>query len=149
FQTRFRLEAVGLEKTGEIKDIGSLSYKPAGGWANEAWLGFANVSDGDNRALARRTVYRWYRLKCTAPFTTAGQFQIVGYQGPVDALWQILPLEHGQVETSTDVDGIERSGPAEVSGIYWDRSIDARNIPVKRRYQGTFSIDVERGIVRF
>lgn len=149
FQTMFRLEAVGLEPTGEIKPINTLSYMPKEGWGNEAYFGFANVTPADSRALARRTVYRWYRIKCTAPFTTAGQFQIAGYDGPVQNLWQILPLERGQVETYTDVDNIERPLPADVAGIYWDRSLDAKNIPTQRRYRGRFSIDVERGIVQF
>jgi len=83
----FRLEAVGEEKTGEIKPINSLSYMPAGGWTNESWLGFANVTDDDARAKARRTVYRWYRIKCAAPANTQGQFQIAGYDGPVQSLW--------------------------------------------------------------
>jgi hypothetical protein len=149
FQTKFRLEAVGLEQTGQIKPINSLSYKPAAGWGNEAYFGFANVANADNRALARRTIYRWYRVKCTAPFTTAGQFPIGGYDGPVQSLWQVLPLERGQVETYTDVDQIERPKPPEVAGIYWDRSLDGKNIPAQRRYRGKFSLDAERGIVRF
>jgi hypothetical protein len=149
FQTKFRLEAVGLEQTGQIKPIDSLSYKPAAGWGSEAYFGFANVSNADNRALARRTVYRWYRIKCTAPFTMAGQFQIGAYDGPVQNLWQVLPLERGQVETYTDVDQIERPRPPEVTGIYWDRAVDGKNIPAQRRYRGKFSLDAERGIVRF
>jgi len=149
FQTLFRLEAVGLDTTGEIEPINSLSYMPKEGWGNEAYLGFSNVTSADSRALARRTVYRWYRIKCTAPFSTEGQFQIAGYDGPVQNLWQILPLEDGQVSTYADVDGIERPLPPDVVGIYWDRSLDANNIPTQRRYRGQFSIDTERAIVRF
>ena len=149
FQTMFRLEAVGQEKTGEIKPIDSLSYAPAGGWANELYFGFANVTDADNRAMARKTVYRWYRIQCSAPFATAGEFQIAGYDGPVNDLWQVLPVENGQVETYTDADDIERPLPADVRGTYWDRSLDARNIPTQRRYKGHFALDAERGIVQF
>ncbi len=149
FQTMFRLEAVGLDATGEILPINSLSYAPQEGWGNEAYLGFSNVTPADSRALARRTVYRWYRIKCTAPFTTEGQFQIAGYDGPVQNLWQILPVEQGQVTTYTDVDGIERPLPPDIVGIYWDRALDANNIPAQRRYRGRFALDAARGIVRF
>jgi hypothetical protein len=149
FQSRFRLEAVGLEQTGEIEPIDNLSYKPAGGWQNEPWFGFPNVADADDRALARQTVYRWYRIKCTAPSTDAGDFEIAGYDGPVEDLWQLLPLERGLVETFTDVDSIERPRPPEIAGIYWDRSLDGKNIPERRRWPGRFSIDAGRGIVRF
>jgi hypothetical protein len=149
FQTMFRLEAVGLDTNGKIQPINTLSYMPKEGWTSEAYLGFANVTPADSRALARRTVYRWYRIKCTAPFATEGQFQIAGYDGPVQGLWQLLPLEHGQVATYTDVDGIERPLPPDVAGIYWDRSLDANNIPAQRRYRGRFSLDAARGIVRF
>ncbi len=148
FQTMFRLEAVGQEKTGEIKPIGSLSYMPSAGWGNEAF-DFSNVSDADARAMARRTVYRWYRIKCSAPFTTAGQFQVADCQTTVQDLWQILPLEQGQVDTDADANGIERPKPPEVVGVFWDRSLDAKNIPAQRRYRGSFTLDAERGIVKF
>src|SRR5262249_43593588 len=77
------------------------------------------------------------------------QFQIAGYDGPVQGLWQLLPLEEGQVATSTDLDGVERPLPPDVAGIYWDRALDANNIPAQRRYRGRFSLDAERGIGRF
>lgn len=149
FQTRFRLEAVGEETTGEIKPLGDLSYMPHAGWGQESYYGFANVADAADRALASRTIYRWYRLKCTAPFTSEQQFQIAGYDGPVQNLWQLLPLEHGQLETYTDSDDIERPRPAGVEGVYWNRALDARNIPEQRPCLGRFTIDAERGIVRF
>jgi len=149
FQTMFRLEAVGLDTTGDIVPINELSYKPAAGWQNESWLGFANVKDAAARAKARETVYRGYRIQCTAPNSTAGQFQIGGYDGSVQGLWQILPVERGLVDTYSDSDGIERPQPPQVVGIFWDRSLDANNIPAQRPYRGTFSLDTERGIVKF
>jgi hypothetical protein len=147
FETMFRLEAVGQEPTGEIRRINDLSYAPAGGWNNEAWLGFANVTDANSRAKARQTVYRWYRLYCTAPYNSAEQFQITGYDGSVTELWQLIPLEHSRLTTYAD--GTLRPEPPEISGIFWDRSLDAQNVPTRRKYRGAFTLDVERGIVRF
>lgn len=149
FQSQFRLEAVGQETTGEIKPINSLSYMPTGGWGTEAWFGFANVVPEDARAKARQTVYRWYRIKCTAPSTGEGAFQIGGYDGSVQNLWQILPIDDSQVDTFVDVDGIERPKPAAVAGIFWDRAFDVANVPSTRQYQGSFTIDRRRGLVKF
>src|SRR5262249_52141696 len=128
FQTMFRLEAVGLDTNGQIVPIDNLSYKPVSGWGQEVWFGFANVIDAAARGLGRRTVFRWYRIKCTAPLTAAGEFEIPGYEGTVDALWQILPLENGLIESFTDSDGIARAKPARVQGIFWDRSLDGNNV---------------------
>jgi hypothetical protein len=149
FETIFRLEAVGQEPTGEIRRINDLSYAPVAGWNNEAWLGFANVPDANSRAKARQTIYRWYRLKCTAPQNTAEQFQIAGYNGNVNSLWQLLPLEHSRLVTYSDADGTQRPEPPDISGIFWDRSLDNQNIPSRRRYKGAFTLDAERGIVKF
>lgn len=149
FQTMFRLEAVGQEKSGEIKPINSLSYTPSSGWGQEAWFGLANVTDAAARAIARRTVFRWYRIKCTAPFSTEGRFQIQGYDGTVSALWQILPVENGLIEMYTDSDGIDRPMPPRVQGVFWDDSLDGNNVASERPYPGAFTIDRDRGIVRF
>ena len=149
FETMFRLEAVGLEPTGEIRRIADLSYAPAGGWANESWLGFGNIADPNSRAKARQSVYRWYRIKCTAPLNTAEQFTITGYSGTVSNLWQLLPVEPNRVAVFADVDGIERPKPPEVAGIYWDRTLDGANLPAQRKYRGSFTLDLHRGIVHF
>ena len=149
FQTMFVLEAVGQETSGEIVPIDDLSYKPEGGWQNEAWLGFANVKDPGDRAKARETVYRWYRIQGTAPQAAEGEFQVSGFDGSIDGLWQILPVENGLVDTYTETDGIERPQPPQVAGIFWDRSLDAKNVPSQRPYRGGFSLDTERGIVKF
>ncbi len=171
FQTMFRLEAVGQEPpapqttgqssepqstssststtAGQIVPIDELSYKPVGGWQNESYLGFANVQDPAARAKARETIYRWYRILSTAPMSTAGEFQIAGCDSAVNGLWQILPIERGLIDTYTGSDGIERPQPPQVAGIFWDRSLDANNIPVQRPYRGRFTLDAERGIVMF
>lgn len=149
FQTRFRLEAVGQETTGEIVPLDELSFTPASGWESEAWLGFPNVTGDDARAKARQTVFRWYRIKCTAPADSAGEFQIAGYDGDVAGLWQLLPLEAGLIDTYEDSDGIERPQPPEIEGTFWDHALDAQNVPQQRPWRGRFELDRTRGIVRF
>ncbi len=39
--------------------------------------------------------------------------------------------------------------PVTIAGIFWDRSLDANNIPEQRPYRGSFTLDTERGIVKF
>jgi hypothetical protein len=149
FQTMFTLEAVGQEVTGEIVPIDELSYMPAAGWQNESWLGFANVTDPSARAMARQTVYRWYRILCTAPASTEGQFQVPGCDTLVDELWQVLPIERGMIDSTAGPDGIVRPDPPIIEGVFWDRSLDANNIPAQRPFWGKYTLDTERGIVKF
>lgn len=74
FQRRFALEAVGMDFDGSIRPIGSLSYRPSGGWTAAAPPNFANLpttglpggrTQQDAQALAAQWVYRAYRIKPT------------------------------------------------------------------------------------
>lgn len=149
FQTKFRLEAVGLDSDGSIVPIDQLDYVPAEGWSTESPAGFPNLASADARARAAASVYRWYRIKCTAPDNTAGTFRLPGDHGSVSDLWQLLPLEPGLVDTERGPDGIERAQPPIVEGIFWPGSPDGQNVPASRRYDRPFEIDAARGIVQF
>ena len=59
-QSTLALEAVGLDVDGSIVPIDDLSYKPAYGWEGE-WPTLFEGVDADNRDLAFRSVFRWYR----------------------------------------------------------------------------------------
>lgn len=149
FQTKFRLEAVGEDHDGTIRPINDLSYKPAEGWGTEPYTHFSNVADADDRARARATVYRWYRIKCTAPDDAAGTFRISGQHGPVTSLWQFLPLENGLIDVESGNDKIKRPRPPLIDGTFWAESPDGENLGTVRRYEGRFTLDTARGIVRF
>ena len=67
----WRLQAVGMEASGEWKPIDKLSYKPKGGWGkqNPGQAGFdQGVTQGDSgdvetsRALTKQFVWRTFRL---------------------------------------------------------------------------------------
>jgi hypothetical protein len=148
FQTQFRLEAVGEETDGTIVPIDELSYRPDGGWGFEP-VPLPNVADADDRARARRSVYRWYRIKCTAGDEVRDTFRLPGNHGPVRGLWQLLPLERNLVETERDAEGIERPLRPFVEGIFWTGSPDGDNVSASRRYDGPFTLDPARGVVRF
>ncbi|MFN0055922.1 MAG: hypothetical protein ACKV0T_27575 [Planctomycetales bacterium] len=149
FQTKFRLEAVGEDRDGTVRPLANLAYQPADGWSFEPYCGFPNVTDPGDRARAVRSVYRWYRILCTAPDETAGTFRLPGEHGPVEALWQILPLEQGLIDTEPGRDGIERPRPPVVEGTFWTGAPDGENTPPTRPYDGPLTIDAARGIVRF
>lgn len=82
YQVDLLLEAVGLDKDGQIKLIDDLSYKPAEGWPSiepgyfyevEGWTLMPNVPPNlqnflalgriNARELALQTIYRWYRIR--------------------------------------------------------------------------------------
>lgn len=148
FQTRFRLEAVGEERDGSIVPIDSLSYRPAAGWGAEPPC-FGNVPDATDRVRARKSVFRWYRIRCTAPNDTAGQFQIPGNTLAVTALWQILPLLPGLVQTETNAAGFEQPRPPVVDGVYYPWGGDGQNVSDSRRVPVRWTLDHDRGMVRF
>lgn len=149
FQTQFRLEAIGEDRDGTLRPIAELSYKPAEGWGTEPPGHFPNVANADDRARARRTVYRGYRIKCTSPDDAAGVFRLPGMHGPVSELWQLLPLESGLIDTERGPDGIERSRPFLVEGSYWNGSADGENLASGRIEVRGMTLDTGRGIVWF
>lgn len=153
YQTKFRLEAVGEDTTGEIKRINDLSYIPVNdGWQQESIYSFGNVVNIKARMLALKTVWRFYRIKCTAESNTANVFTIPKVITSVKELWQILPLESNLVDTFLDNDGVEQPKNPVVEGKFWNYSVDGDNVGLVRIYDeklGRFSIDEQRGIVMF
>ncbi|MGQ0633043.1 MAG: hypothetical protein ACT4QC_00380 [Planctomycetaceae bacterium] len=149
FQTKFRLEAVGLDGDGSIRPIDELNYAPAEGWGIEPIYGFPNLPDAGNRARASRSVYRWYRIRCTAPDDDPRAFRLPGEHGPVDALWQVLPLEQGLIDTERGPDEVERAQRPIVEGIFWPYSPDGQNVASTTPYEGAFRINAARGVVEF
>ena len=148
WQTQFRLEAVGEDSDGTVRPIDELDYAPEEGWTTEPWIGFPNIDDAENRARATRSVYRWYRILCTAPAEEAGIFLLPGRHGQVEELWQVLPLENRLIDTEAGPDGIDRPQAPYIEGTWWDEGADGENLE-PRRFEGQFTLDTARGIVRF
>lgn len=65
FQCDLELEAVGMEKNGDIKLINDLSYKPAAGWTGVEPNWLATITSDQDRAAAMASVYRLFRVKKT------------------------------------------------------------------------------------
>ncbi len=162
YQARIILEAVGLDTDGTVKLIKDLSYNPHGegephGWVAEYPETFGSLIGADTlsesiRALALRTVYRWYRIKEMA----TGDLVVPGRKGPLKDIRQILPLQENLLDIESGIATLGERYPqamhATVYGSFYDNSTDPKtfvNKPAGTQYPGSFSIDTERGIVQF
>lgn len=159
YQAKLVLEAVGLDRDGEVKLIKDLSYNPAGegetnGWGNQYPETFQamitdNGLDAKNRALALQTVFRWYRVKDVATL----DMKIPKYEGTITTYKQFLPLEDKLLDQETaSGESYPQPQHAIVEGVFYDQVGDPKtmvNTARGTRYRGTFSIDKERGIVQF
>lgn len=152
------LEAVGEDVDGQIRLIDDLSYAPnqptsPGGWEmSDAPDSFEGINDDEKLRLARRTVYRWYRIN-------------VDDSSVIEHAEQILPLFNRLVDAEELEDGTIREKESFCYGRWHDEDSetegntidDIANINkdnVENDHQDTivtynFSLDRNRGIVRF
>lgn len=156
FQYDMELEAVGQDLNGTVRPIAKLSYAPApgtptGGWDLHSDIDFMSHVTKKARELAKRSVFRWYRVK---PVFTVG-----AQQHEVLSLDQILPISSVQVQTKRR-DGIEQPKPASVYGLWYSGVIGMNvntgaNLKPDPEDEDTdftitqFSLDEERGIAQF
>ena len=171
WQSKLKLEAVGLDVDGRIKPVDKLSYKPADGWAQHHPEGFFAITNLADRRLALRTVWRWYRIVSQAD----GSMKPPGVPSDVDvtSIMQFLPISsrclQEQLDQQTDPQDKQTQHrlPAFVEGAFLKRNFsfgssllftdvkkgattDSQgNTSIGARYVGGFSIDEERGIVEF
>lgn len=169
YQMDFGLWAVGEDLDGSVKRINDLSYKPAKGWAFEEPQGMWNVFDQFGpkaQELARRTVFRWYRICGNAD--KSQPIFIPGY-GPLVDGWQIVPIEGEQALTWNDVGVQNPAGnnadknpnmenlPAMVWGSFYRGNLKFNNEPKNlgkigagdTTYYGEFRVIRDQGIVEF
>jgi len=150
YQVDLPLEPVGAESDRTVTAIDELSYAPGDGWESVDLVDFRAV-DAEHRALAQEWIYRAYRI--ATPFN-------VPEFGQATDLDQILPIEHEQVETTTDDEGLTTSAPAIVWGQFFaggetlannltSLPADFGDVPVEAVYQRPFTIDRQRGLVWF
>lgn len=167
-------------KPGDLKPIEDLSYNPDGtvngfksNWTTED--GFENIRDVRARKCAQDTVFKWYRIMCTADVDEEDVFNIPGYDGnsqnvlniqgfgndgnDVENVWQVLPLEDGLVDTYKEsvVAGVQQDltaqvetpFPPQITGKWFTEA--AHNKPMEHytRFPYPVTIDKERGIVKF
>lgn len=152
YQADLPLEAVGLERNGDVVPIDKLSYAPK--IAGKArWYDidhFNDVADQKNRRVARESVLRWYRV--------AAPLRLPGVAADITSIDRILPLEDRQLQTRVILGRKEPLQPW-VYGKFYDGDTSAR--PAEDEVEGDvlakpngfyyrgFSIDHETGIVKF
>jgi hypothetical protein len=142
YQVRLSIgDPVGVEQDGTVKAVNSLSYAPANGWASVKDVdNMSDIADPAQRALAQRSVFRWFRI--STPTTVPGY-------GSVQRLDQLLPI----LDTLVEVD-FSTKIPKQpyVVGIFYQNvgalpTFDKN--PKLTRYPGDFTIDTTKGIVQF
>lgn len=151
-QARLDLEAVGEDVDGRLRPIDSLSYKPqvSAGWGGE-YTFFSQLTDNQTRALALKTVYRYYRIRDRNSLVPKDVVNSP-LAGPVSTLRQILPLSHGLVTTGVDLEGKAYRRKERVFGIYFIRNVASpvnSSETAQYEYTGDYQIDYDHGIVIF
>ena len=145
FQTKFLLEAVGLDTDGTIKRIDDLTYKPSRGWGTQHPHIFADVEQ-QFRHLALESVYRWYRIK-EETFNQIPHNQLSGVT--IAKRWQVLPIYDFLIDPPNKPPSISTEITSFVEGRYWPQhDVDcstASCVP----YRGEFTVDGRNGIVKF
>lgn len=128
FQADFLLEAVGLDTDGSVKLIDDLGYKPADGWlaadVDEGFLDSIAEANLPGRILAKRTVFRWYRVK-ESSFADALPEIVRAQSFTVSNSWQIEFLPY-QLETKYEAGEEQQRSPA-VYGFYYDNKDNDKN----------------------
>ena len=175
YQSKFKLEAVGLDVGNEIKLLSDLSYRPTNGFQDPFEMSdvIAGLEDNqtpeaelnDTMKLALDTVYRWYRVKELAEESDGG-FGIAGVpiligpdwwgggdeHGEVRTLKNILPLIPTLVETEKNEDGVTAPKRAFVTGRYSSTGFMVNtddNATADTPISLSFSIMADTGIVSF
>jgi hypothetical protein len=154
YQSKLRLEAVGEETDGSIEPIDKLSYIPE---ETKSWVGGPSSAkdedyerDGAERStgdLAEETVFRMYRIVGQV----TGGLEIPGLKMPfeITGVDQYV-LRDDLIETLAGDDGVRRTRPAYVAGVYYDElADDDGNTKPGTNYPHGFRIDTERRLVLF
>ena len=158
-QAIFAMEAVGLDTNGRIKPINSLSYKPAAGWGQidlGEFRGLSSVdptgpggADNSPRALAKRTVFRWYRVlgMLDSKFDRKIRPKLSAeFNFTFNDFTQFLPL----LPDLLDVDSATgKANEPFVQGTFAKLDGLWNNSTTWERYKQPFSINADKGIVDF
>lgn len=178
YQQDLELEAVGTEPdTGEIKLIDNLTYRPPthlGGWYACAYdfpkidpIPKPAIGEATYQDHARADIWKLYRIKVPFelryPLTTEDKGRVkVVKNHKIERLEEILPLENRQIQTrlqkALPQKQNERIEPWVIGDFdpaindfmredkYYMCDADSRTY---RKYERGFSVDVNRGLVRF
>jgi hypothetical protein len=152
YQSKLRLVAVGEETDGSIVPIEKLSYRPADGWGGGSSSAKDNTftRDGEERStvdLAEESVFRMYRVagQVTGGLAVPG----VKTSFEISSIEQYV-LREDLIDASAGDDGVRRTHPAFVAGVYYDELADVEgNTKPGTKYPYGFRIDAARQLVLF
>jgi len=142
YQSALSLAAVGQETDGTMKFLADLEYKPDDGWESEFPFSFPSLEDEEKDA-AIGSVLRLFRVAGQA----GGGLSVPGCDESVTKIKQYVLLDK-LLDSAKDLDDVERTLPAFVSGTFWnyaDVAEDAEN----QRYHGEFQILADKRCVLF
>jgi hypothetical protein len=160
YQVRLKLEAVGEDFDGALKPLDKLSYKPLGadGWGRTNPPMFANLPADDKLpgehkreealAQARKSVYRYYRVKECGPDGSGKVISIPTYDDLERGRSQVI-LTDRKNDTKPDDAGNPVAVPAQVFGAYYRGGPATANTDKKDPVKVPFQVDSERGLVIF
>lgn len=169
-QSRFKLEAVGRDRDGEIRPLDELSYRPATGWQQVYPDSFSQLTSEEDRRLARATVYRWYRVVCSSHLDppvdssetsgSSGSSESdssgggIRYElptlGSATRREAVLPLEAELFDTAVTSEGVVLPLPCRVFGEFVRGGyLPAWSVTnLEQNWESGFQIDCDQGIVR-
>lgn len=126
-QSKLRCVPVGLDNDKSIQKLDDVSYKPLT-WVNPDLVNFANIPSAEDRALALRSIGRWFLIDSQADGTLNIASNVDYAQGEiaVTSIKQVLPLRDKLVETVENPFGVEQFEDAYVEATYFD---DYQNPP--------------------
>lgn len=154
YQFDLPLEPVGLDKDSQIRLIDKLSYAPrpfgAPDWRNLDGPLFNNVRDIKCRDLAKKSVFRWYRIKVP--------IKLPWLKEPIESLSRIVPLGDKQI-LATIIEGKKEHLKPEVYGKFYEGGDSTTSTIEKitpdlfrhpeQVWRGGFDLDSDLAIVKF
>lgn len=153
-QARVSLEAVALDTDGVYRTLNDVSYKPSIGWGFEPPESLPKVlaQHGETaHELAKRSVYRIYRVKAFADST----LNLPDGSATLTSISQIFPIQSEILKTETSIESITRRASNRMFGIM-KNSVSLQSQPpvvgntsISALLDLDFRVEGNRGLVIF
>lgn len=165
WETKFKLQAVGVDTDGSIQPIDDLTYAPEETWeehggvfvgGNSNWSDLIPEASELEYGLANQTVYRWYQIAEVVDGVpedggeeAAGNWYLPG-DWWIPSIQHALPLRQKRLVTYTTT-GEQYEAPPLVEGTYLQNQepLPLENTNDFTQVDRRFRIDGARGLVMF
>jgi len=153
-EAMFDMQAVAEEPNGELVNVHAVSYAPPAGWFEEWPRYLEGVKGDENRRLALKSVFRYYRInqEIGAPPAQAlngADFGLFDRGQPVVVFKteDLLPTLPHTNEFQEQPGNTFRARPAYLQGVFYDGNDDLQNRA--GILKESFTYDPDRGLVIF